>query len=178
MAAATAEFAEHGLAGARVDRIASASASNKAQLYTYFGNKQALFDVVFTAYVLENTDAIPLDANNLPGWAVAIFDNYLRDPVLVRLATWARLERTPAGDLFAPRGGIHQSTLDRIATAQADGILNDTIEPLDLFSLVIAIAGTWAQASITVTATAEDPHEDNERRRVALTETIRRAFCR
>lgn len=178
LAAATEEFAEHGLAGARVDRIAAAAVSNKAQLYAYFGNKQSLFDVAFTTYVRANTDSIPLDATDLPGWVVAIFDNYLRDPVLVRLATWARLERTPTGDLFAPRGGINQWTLDRIAAAQADGTLLDTIEPLDLFSLVIAIAGTWAQASITVTATADDPHEDNERRRAALVETIRRAFCR
>jgi len=177
MAAATAEFAQHGLAGARVDRIAEAAACNKARLYAYFGNKEALFDIAFETHVRANTDSIPLDATDLPAWVVAIFDNYLRDPVLVRLATWARLERTPAGDLFVRRGGINQWTLDLIAAAQRDGILIDTIDPLDLFSLVIAIAGTWAQASITVAATAADPPQDNDRRRAALTETIRRAFC-
>ncbi|MBS0321963.1 MAG: TetR family transcriptional regulator [Proteobacteria bacterium] len=44
--AATAEFAAHGLAGARVDRIAVAARANKRMLYYYFGNKDALFAAV------------------------------------------------------------------------------------------------------------------------------------
>ena len=51
VAAATVEFAEHGIAGARVDRIARAAATNKAQLYSYFGNKDALFDAIFARHV-------------------------------------------------------------------------------------------------------------------------------
>lgn len=176
MAAATAEFARHGLAGARVERIATAASANPAQLYHYFGNKEALFDTAFWSYVRTNTDTIPLDADDLPGWVVAIHDNYLRDPTLVRLATWARLEREPVGDLFAGRGGIHQWTLDRIAAAQHAGVLIDTIEPIDLFCLVIAMAGTWAQASITIAGTVSDPEAD--RRRAALADTVKRAFCR
>lgn len=172
--AATAEFAEHGLAGARVGRIAAASASNQALLYHYFGSKEALFDTVFWAYVRTNTDSIPLDATDLPGWAAAIHDNYLRDPTLMRLATWARLERQPTGDLFVRRGGIHQWTIDRISAAQEAGILIDTIDPVDLFCLVIAIAGTWGQASITIAATADDL--EAERRRLALSDIVRRAF--
>ena len=38
LAAATEEFTEHGIAGARVDRIAVAAHSNKAMLYAYFVN--------------------------------------------------------------------------------------------------------------------------------------------
>lgn len=176
MAAATAEFAQHGLAGARVERIATAASANPAQLYHYFGNKEALFDAAFWSYVRTNTDTIPLDAHDLPGWAVAIHDNYLHDPTLVRLATWARLEREPTGDLFARRGGIHQWTLDRIATAQQAGVLIDTIEPIDLFCLLIAMAGAWAQTSITIAGTPDDT--DDDRRRTALADTVKRAFCR
>jgi len=44
--AAYREFARHGLAGARVDRIAAAAQANKRAIYDYFGNKQQLFDVV------------------------------------------------------------------------------------------------------------------------------------
>jgi len=178
MAAAAAEFAEYGLAGGRVDRIAAAASTNKAQLYYYVGNKEALFDTVFDAYVNANLTAVPLDASDLPGWVVAIHDYYLRNPTLVRLATWARLERTPTGDLFINRGGIDQAVVDQVADAQAAGILVDSIRPLDLFCLAVAIAGTWAQASINITATADDPAEENWRRRSALAETIRRAFCR
>jgi len=41
--AATAEFAHHGLGGARVDRIARRAGANKRMLYYYFGSKDALF---------------------------------------------------------------------------------------------------------------------------------------
>lgn len=178
MAAATAEFATYGLAGARVDRIAVAARTNKAQLYHYFGGKQTLFDLVFDAYVQANLDAVPLDARHLPAYAVAIYDYYLRTPNLVRLATWARLERTPTGDLFARWGGIDPTVLDRIADAQAAGVLVDSIAPLEVFCLTIAMSGTWAQAAITIAATAEDPPAEHARRRTALADAVRRSFCR
>lgn len=41
--AAKAEFAERGLGGARVDRIARLAGANKRMLYHYFGAKQELF---------------------------------------------------------------------------------------------------------------------------------------
>ena len=43
LAAATREFARHGLGGARVDRIAAKADANKRMLYYYFGDKEALF---------------------------------------------------------------------------------------------------------------------------------------
>src|SRR5471030_2855069 len=44
--AAVAEFAEHGIAGARTDAIARAAHVNKALLYYYFKDKDALYDAV------------------------------------------------------------------------------------------------------------------------------------
>ncbi|UCD95566.1 MAG: TetR/AcrR family transcriptional regulator [Candidatus Zixiibacteriota bacterium] len=44
LTAALAEFAEHGLAGARVDRIAALSGVNKAMIYYHFGSKENLYD--------------------------------------------------------------------------------------------------------------------------------------
>ncbi len=49
LAAATREFAQHGLGGARVDRIAAQARTNKRMLYYYFGNKEALFLAVLEA---------------------------------------------------------------------------------------------------------------------------------
>ena len=43
LSAATAEFSRHGLAGARVDRIAERAGANKRMLYHYFGAKDELF---------------------------------------------------------------------------------------------------------------------------------------
>ena len=44
--AAVAEFAEHGIAGARTDAIARAAHVNKALLYYYFKDKDALYQAV------------------------------------------------------------------------------------------------------------------------------------
>src|SRR3984957_10021911 len=44
--AAIAEFAEHGIAGARTDTIAQAANVNKALLYYYFKDKDALYEAV------------------------------------------------------------------------------------------------------------------------------------
>lgn len=43
------EFSAHGLAGARVDKIAEAAGVNKAMIYYYFTSKEALFNNLFQA---------------------------------------------------------------------------------------------------------------------------------
>lgn len=178
VAAATVEFAEHGIAGARVDRIARAAATNKAQLYSYFGGKDALFDAIFAQHVADNVDAVPLTPHDLPGYAVRLYDAYLRDPALVRLLTWARLERTPTGYLFGHLPDRDVDNLRALADAQAAGVLVDDVVTADLWSMLIALAGTWAQAAIVHTATAEQAPAEHDRRRAALARTTQRAFCR
>lgn len=178
MEAATAEFAEHGIAGARVDRIAAAARTNKAQLYSYFGNKDALFDAIFAAQVTGNVNAVPLTEEDLPGYAVGLYDAYLADQALVRLLTWARLERTPRGALFGHVPDHDVPVLAALEHAQQIGLLVDDISTGDLWSMLIALAGTWAQAAIIHAADMSDPEEDHDRRRQALAATVRRAFCR
>src|SRR6059058_40927 len=46
LAAARDEFAEYGLGGARVDRIAERAALNKRLIYYYFEDKEKLFQAV------------------------------------------------------------------------------------------------------------------------------------
>jgi AcrR family transcriptional regulator len=47
--AARAEFAQYGLAGARIDRIARNAQASKERLYAHFGDKETLFREVFAA---------------------------------------------------------------------------------------------------------------------------------
>ena len=47
---ATAEFAEFGLAGARVDQIARRAKANKRMIYHYFGDKEGLYQAVLLSY--------------------------------------------------------------------------------------------------------------------------------
>ena len=46
--AALAEFADHGLGGARMDRIAERAGVNKRLIYYYFENKESLFLAVWS----------------------------------------------------------------------------------------------------------------------------------
>ena len=98
--AAAAEFSRYGIAGARVDRIAAAAGANKAQIYAWYSSKDGLFDAVFVEHLKLIVDLVPFDADDLPGYAVRLYDAYLDRPEIVRLAVWARLERMPTGDLL------------------------------------------------------------------------------
>ncbi|MDJ0393705.1 TetR family transcriptional regulator [Rhodococcus sp. G-MC3] len=177
--AATAEFAQYGISGARVDRIAANASINKSQIYSYFVSKDKLFDAVFDDRVDADIAHIPLDPDDLAGYVTALYDMYLGDPELVRLITWARLERTPTGALFRHRGEDHdRGNLDALADAQKRGVLVDDIEPEDMWSMTIALAATWAQAAIVRAADADEDVAVHNRRKSALAETARRAFCR
>jgi len=174
--AATAEFAAHGLAGARVDRVASAARVNKAQMYGWYGSKDGLFDAVFARHLERIVDAVPLTAEDLPGYAVALYDSYLHDPELVQLASWYRLERVPSGALLAAHPGHSDGKLEAIAAAQAAGLIMADIRPDDVYSLVIALAGTWSPISATYAADAEDAPADHARRRAALHAVVERSL--
>ena len=170
--AAAGEFAERGIAGARIDRIIAAAHTNKAQLYGYFGSKDGLFDAIIADRADRLIDVIPFDANDLPGWAVGIYDQTLRDPDLVRLITWLRLERRPTGRLT--ESPDDKPKLEAIARAQAAGRVRPG-DPADLFALVLAMACTWSPASGFYTATADEPASEHERRRSLLRDCVLRA---
>jgi AcrR family transcriptional regulator len=172
--AAAEEFAERGIAGARVDRIIAAARTNKAQLYGYFGSKDGLFDAVIADRADRVISAVPFDAEDLPGWAVGIYDENLRHPDLVRLITWLRLERRPVGRLTD--NSDDKPKLDAIARAQAAGRVRPG-SPFDLFALVLAMACTWSASSSFYTATADDPAPDQDRRRGLLRESVQRAVA-
>jgi AcrR family transcriptional regulator len=174
--AATAEFAAHGIAGARVDRIATAAGVNKAQMYGWFGSKDGLFDAAFAGQLHRIVDVVPFTADDLPGYAVALYDSYLREPELVRLASWYRLERVPSGALLAAHPGHADPKHEAIRAAQAAGRIVDGIPPDEVYALVIALAGTWSPISATLAASPDDDPADHERRRDALRGVVARAL--
>src|SRR5262245_36095226 len=92
LTAAANEFVAHGIAGARVDRIAAAAQANKRLIYDYFGDKDALFDAVLERFTEQAVDAVPIDADDLPAYAARLFDYHYDHAHLLRLVTWARLE--------------------------------------------------------------------------------------
>ncbi|RII14197.1 HTH-type transcriptional repressor NicS [Streptomyces sp. YIM 130001] len=172
--AATEEFAQYGIAGARVERIVKAARTNKAQLYAYFGDKEQLFDAIFRSSLDRITNVVPIDADDLSDWAVRLYDEYLRRPDLIRLATWTRLERRPAGHLVDTRERYDERKLAAIADAQAAGRVREG-DPFDIMAMVIAMSMAWSPVSNVYAATGEEPADVHEQRRALLRDCVRRA---
>jgi AcrR family transcriptional regulator len=171
--AATDEFSEHGLAGARIDRIAERAGVNKRLLYVYFGDKDRLFDIVVEQWGEAIVRAIPLDIDDLCALAAARFDYFLARPESLRLANWRiidRVEPTKAErDAFKAR-------VAQVATAQRDGKVRSDIPAIDLFAIVLRITESWLSAPPALKAAAgKNPMSKNRLRqhRAALIEAVR-----
>jgi AcrR family transcriptional regulator len=167
--AATKEFAEHGIAGARVDRIAAAAQSNKAQIYHYFTNKDGLFEAVMSELARETVRETPIDATDLPEYAGRLFDRFADDPVKARLVNWYRLE----GSGYAAIEVVVASTQDKIAAiakAQEEGLLTKRFTPVELLTLVVHMSALWGSLSPEMAGHAVDV--PRERRRAVVVEAV------
>lgn len=171
--AATDEFARYGIAGARIDRIVTAARTNKAQLYAYFGDKDALFDAIFLASLERIMNVVPIDTEDLADWAVRLYDEYLRRPDLIRLATWSRLERRPTGYLVEDVNRIDSDKLEQIADAQRRGLVRDG-EPFDVMAMVIAMSMAWSPVSNVYSASSDEPDSAHASRRAFLHASVAR----
>jgi AcrR family transcriptional regulator len=140
--AARREFAEFGIAGARVDRIAANAEANKAQIYHYFGSKDQLFAAVWESVAKLVFEGTPIDVDDLPGYAARLSDSYAANPEIHRLVTWRRLERGHE----PPLPSVVESsrpTIEEIAKAQASGTVADRFDAPVLFGLIVSIAAMW-----------------------------------
>ncbi len=173
LAAATEEFSEHGLAGARIDRIAGRAGANKRLLYVYFGDKDALFDAVIDRQTGLLAEAVPLTPGDLGGYAAARFDHMLQHPQAARLAAWRAFERAEPTD--AERRG-YQAKVDAIARAQREGRLYAGMPALDMFAIVLRMTESWLAAPPALMAVGgKDPRSPARLRqhRKALVEAVR-----
>ncbi|HEY0248774.1 MAG TPA: TetR family transcriptional regulator [Gryllotalpicola sp.] len=132
------EFVGHGLAGARVDRIAAKAGASKQAIYSYFGSKEGLFDAVLTQRHHQMIEAVPLTPDDLPAYAGAIYDYLTAHPGYARLTMWRRLERedASAADIEA-----YQSKLDQLT--ETIGVDISKWGAIDVILLVLASANAW-----------------------------------
>ncbi|MEM8926018.1 MAG: TetR family transcriptional regulator [Actinomycetota bacterium] len=145
--AATVEFASHGLAGARIDRIAAAADSNKSMIYTYYGNKDGLFDAVLEAAFLRVEEAVTFDADDLVTYAVELFD-YLREhPDHLRLDAWRRLERPEPTEVEIER---YTDKVGALSERHENFGKGGRFTAADVIALVTALAGLWESTPLPV----------------------------
>ncbi len=161
--AATAEFADHGIAGARVDRIAAAAGANKQLIYAYFGDKETLFRTVVCEHLGRFIAEVPFDPADLPGHAVALYEFYAAHPEVADLGAW----HTAAGERGRPPlPEVEQAFRTRsraVARAQKAGAVNASIRPNDLLVAIAAVARAFA-----VTVPEAEPSRAPAARRAAV----------
>jgi AcrR family transcriptional regulator len=166
--AATAEFADFGLAGARVDRIAAAAGCNKQLIYAYFNSKDGLFDAVYDRMVVATVQSVPIDASDLPAYATNLFDRYRAHPEVLRLAYWHGLEK---GDTVS--GAAVAATAEKvaaIAAAQKVGIVTRRYEAAALLDLLLCMSKVGADSSPEASA----PRAATSELRSTLVDAVKR----
>jgi len=144
LSAARTEFAQYGLAGARIDRIAKSANASKERLYAHFGDKEALFRLVAAADGAEFFHALTMRPDAVPEFVGDIFDLAGKRPEHLRMMTWARLEGVLLDDPQSNGHDIPGRELSAIEAAQAAGYVDTRWEPMELLAMLFGIGMAWA----------------------------------
>lgn len=178
-AAASAEFAEHGLAGARIERIAAAAQANKQAIYLYFGGKEKLFGAVVKAKVDEVCHADTLDPHAVGESVGQLFDWYQEHPELLRLLLWEALEtgRDPVQGEEERREAYRENVRGLVEAGVGAGspAAERTREAQDwMFTLIGLVAWNFAVPQLRRLILDEDDERAAlARRRAAAIEAVR-----
>jgi AcrR family transcriptional regulator len=162
--AARAEFARHGLGGARIERIAQAARTNKRMLYYYFGNKEGLFlaaleaayDDIRAAERKLNLEALaPLEA--IERLARFTWDYFVAHPEFMMLLNSENLHK--ARHLKKSKQ-IHAMNSPLIATVgkilkkgEKEGTVRPGVDPLQLYVSIAALAYFYLSNASTLSVT-------------------------
>ena len=179
--AAVEEFAAHGLAGGRIERIAEASGANPRSIYLYFSNKEQLFHAAVYKVLHAIGEAVPLTEQDLPGFAGRMFDQILLHPEAVRLNNWRLLECPEAGpddrEFYASKIATMATLPPFNTVTPPSSEAGGEISPADLLILVANMASAWVSTSRDLlTADGTDPTSAARiaAHRAALVEGVRR----
>jgi TetR/AcrR family transcriptional regulator len=167
LAAARTEFAQYGLAGARIDRIAKSAHASKERLYAHFGDKETLFREVVAADVDEFFGALTPSPDAVAEWVGNLYDLMCARPEHLRMMTWAHLEGFIVAVPRTDDGTLPVQAIAAIETAQADGHVDRAWQPLDLLVTLFAIGLAWAHWPDPRAAT-DDPALVAHRRAVVV----------
>ena len=148
--AATEEFADKGLSGARIDKIADRTSTSKRMIYYYFGSKDALYRAVLEreyARIRRAEASIALD-RLAPSKALAelirqTFDSHLERPNFIRLVMNENIHRAEHLRQVPGLKRLNQEMIESLGQIIARGVkakeFRRGIEPLDLHINITAL---------------------------------------
>ncbi len=165
LAAARSEFARHGLAGARIDRVVTEARASRERLYSHFGDKETLFREVVATDAAHFFTAVVPRPEALAEFVGDIFDLAVMNPEHLRMITWARLEGldlVPAdADVIPTRAAAV------VSAAQAAGHVDPAWKPDELLVILFGIGMSWATSPDPALST-DDPAIIAARRAAAV----------
>ncbi|MGW3942642.1 TetR/AcrR family transcriptional regulator [Streptomyces phaeochromogenes] len=170
--AARQEFTEYGVAGARINRIASAARASKERLYTYFPSKEALFAEVIRLWLLELDSVAQPAPADMPGYVGRLFDHFAQNPLDSRLSAWMQLE---FGDEAPPaHTDLLSNAIKAVGEGQAQGAIDPEWDPFDLVMLLVGVAHTMATTGLSTRGLGVERSQVTTQRRAAAVEAARR----
>lgn len=151
LAVAATEFAEKGLAGARIDEIAAATQTSKRMIYYYFGSKEGLYLAVLEESYrkvrdieseLHLQDLEPEQA--LRRLVAFTFDHHLNHEDYIRLVMSENINR---GQYLAQSKRIQELNVPAIASIKqlyergvASGAFRPGLDPVDIHASISALS--------------------------------------
>jgi len=151
LAAATREFMERGLNGARVDSIAARTRTNKRMIYYYFKSKERLYIAVLESSYrnireaekqLKLDDLPPLEAIRL--LAEFTFDYHWRNPQLAKLVVVENIHKGKYLSRSDSISSFNLSIIDAIGKVlrrgAKEGVLRADIDPVELHMTINALS--------------------------------------
>ena len=177
--AALVEFAAHGLEGTSIAAIVERAGVNRERLYSYFGDKQSLWELVLATELEKLAAAIRLTGVGLDDvgeFAGATFDYHAAHPELGRLLQWEGLQHGSAANLDE-RAVHYREKVKRFARAQESGQLDPAVSPAHLVFALIALAAWWQtvpQLADMITGASADDAAERALRRAFTVEAARR----
>ncbi|WP_198026636.1 TetR/AcrR family transcriptional regulator [Bradyrhizobium sp. ARR65] len=159
--AAKQEFAAHGLAGARVDRIAAKAGANKRMLYYHVGNKENLYLAVLEgAYEKIRAEERGLDLEHLdPPEAIKrliefTWNYFLRNPEFLALLNTENLQRARHLKRSTKVKSLHSPFVEMIRTVVTRGVESGdfqvAVDPVQLYISIAALAFFYLSNSATL----------------------------
>ena len=147
---ATAEFAEKGLAGARIDEIANATRTSKRMIYYYFGSKEGLYLAVLeeayrrvreTESELHLDDLAPEDA--LRRLVEFTFDHHQGNPDYIRLVMNENIQRAEYMARSQVMQQVNEGAIRSIRRLYErgvkDGVFRAGLDPVDIHASISAL---------------------------------------
>jgi len=112
-------------------------------VYSFYENKDPLFEAVFDWIAERAAATVPIDTADLGEYAGRLHDAGMACPEVTRFIAWYDLERGGPAARRAATAAAMKAKVDAIADAQRQGAVSDRYPAAEMLAVVLALANMW-----------------------------------